>query len=68
MRRSTARRRPMRSAGPAVLLPALWWVLAQVGDLPIALSELGASAGLNLMLDRFAIETPDGWPGPRTAP
>lgn len=48
----------------AVLLPALWWVLARVGDMPAALSELGASAGLNLMLDRFSIETPDGLVGP----
>jgi hypothetical protein len=42
----------------AILLPALWWVLGKVGDRPVALSELGASAGLNLLLDRFAIETP----------
>jgi hypothetical protein len=52
----------------AILLPALWWVLAQTGDRPIALSELGASAGLNLMLDRFAIETPDGRAGPDGSP
>jgi hypothetical protein len=52
----------------AVLLPTLWWLRAQVGDLPIDLSELGASAGLNLMLDRFAIETPDGIAGPEDSP
>ena len=32
--------------------------------LPLVLSELGASAGLNLLFDRFALETPDGPRGP----
>jgi hypothetical protein len=48
----------------AALLPALWWVLGQVGERPVALSELGASAGLNLLLDRFGIQTPQGLAGP----
>jgi hypothetical protein len=52
----------------AILLPALWWLLAKAGDMPLALSELGASAGLNLMLDRFAIETPGGLAGPAGEP
>jgi len=52
----------------AVLLPALWWVLTKVGDMPIGLSELGASGGLNLMLDRFSIETPEGLVGPEDGP
>ncbi len=39
----------------AVLLPAIWWVLNRI-DRPVILSELGASAGLNLMLDRYALE------------
>lgn len=39
----------------AVLIPAIWWALARV-DTPLVLSELGASAGLNLSLDRFALE------------
>lgn len=52
----------------AILLPALWWLLAKVGDMPVALSELGASAGLNLMLDRFSIETPEGLVGPAKSP
>jgi hypothetical protein len=47
----------------AVLLPAIWWLLGRTGALPLALSELGASAGLNLSLDRFAIETPWGVAG-----
>jgi hypothetical protein len=45
---------------PSVLLPTLWSLSGIVGGLPIDLSELGASAGLNLMLDRFSIETPQG--------
>ena len=32
--------------------------------LPLVLSELGASAGLNLLFDRFALVTPDGPRGP----
>jgi hypothetical protein len=52
----------------AILLPALWWLLDKVGDLPVDLSELGASAGLNLLLDRFAIETPGGGAGPSDSP
>jgi hypothetical protein len=52
----------------AILLPALWWLLGQSGRRPVDLSELGASAGLNLMLDRFAIETPGGGAGPADSP
>jgi hypothetical protein len=44
------------------LHPAIWWLCARNG-LPtvpdVTLSELGASAGLNLQFDRYAIET---WP------
>jgi hypothetical protein len=47
----------------AALLPAIWWLLGRTGEMPLALSELGASAGLNLSLDRFAIETPWGTAG-----
>jgi PTH1 family peptidyl-tRNA hydrolase len=47
------------------LLPALWWLCGQIGDAPdLVLSELGASAGLNLQLDRYAIETPGGLVAP----
>lgn len=52
----------------AVILPALWWLLARAGPLPLDLSEPGASAGLNLSLDRFAIETPRGVAGPEDSP
>lgn len=52
----------------AILLPAIWWLRARAGELPLELSELGASAGLNLSLDRFAIETPAGRAGPRETP
>ncbi len=52
----------------AVVLPALWWLLARTGPLPLELSELGASAGLNLSLDRFAIQTPHGTAGPEDSP
>jgi hypothetical protein len=67
-RPSTARRRPMRSAGPPSCCPRSGGCWSRPGDRPIDLSELGASAGLNLMLDRFAIETPDGRAGPDGQP
>jgi PTH1 family peptidyl-tRNA hydrolase len=65
----------------AALIPAIWWALAQY-DRPVVLSELGASAGLNLSLDRFglsfggadhgAADSPvrlhTDWQGPHPAP
>lgn len=42
----------------ATLMPGAAVAAAQFG-LPIWLSELGASGGLNLMWDRFAVETPN---------
>ena len=50
---STARRRPTRSQRTAALCPGFLTVAALTG-LPLATSELGASAGLNLSWDRFA--------------
>jgi hypothetical protein len=52
-----------RSAG---LIAAGHWLRAQTG-LPIALSELGASAGLNLNWDRYALEIGDRRYGPADA-
>jgi len=45
------------------LIPAIWWALGHF-DLPVALSELGASGGLNLSLDRFALSLGRGLHGP----
>ena len=42
----------------ALILAAHW--LAERTGLPLVLSELGASAGLNLMFDHFAMATPEG--------
>ncbi|MCK8483566.1 DUF2332 domain-containing protein [Aliiroseovarius sp. S2029] len=47
----------------AVLIAAGHWLAAQY-DLPIRMYELGASAGLNLMWDRFALALPGGQIGP----
>ena len=49
------------------LIPAIWWSLAR-HDLPVTLSELGASAGLNLSLDRFALEVGGASHGPADSP
>jgi PTH1 family peptidyl-tRNA hydrolase len=55
----------VRRAG--ALIPAIWWALAR-HDLPVTLSELGASAGLNLSLDRFALEVGGASHGPADSP
>lgn len=39
----------------AAIIAGIWWALGQTDPLPVTLSELGASAGLNLSLDRFAL-------------
>ncbi len=46
----------------AALIAAATWLKP---DHPLILSELGASAGLNLMFDRFALATPNGPLGAR---
>jgi len=48
----------------ALFLAAHW--LAARHPFPLILSEVGASAGLNLMFDRFALATPDGPRGATT--
>jgi hypothetical protein len=52
-----------RSAG---FVAAAHWLHARL-RLPFVLSEAGASAGLNLMWDRYALETPGGVFGPPDA-
>ncbi len=47
----------------AALIPAAHWIAAR-HTLPFRISELGASAGLNLMFDHFALETSAGRLGP----
>jgi hypothetical protein len=47
----------VRRAGP--LLAVASWLAARFADRPLRLSELGASAGLNLMFDRFMLNLPD---------
>ncbi|MFW5641329.1 MAG: DUF2332 domain-containing protein [Roseicyclus sp.] len=50
------------------LHPAVWWLCRVIGGTPdLVLSELGASAGLNLHFDRYAIATPGGIAGPAEA-
>lgn len=50
----------------AALIAAGHWLAAR-HPLPMVLSELGASAGLNLMWDRFALQTPTHRLGPQDA-
>lgn len=47
----------------AVLIAAAHWLTARF-DLPVALFELGASAGLNLIWDRYALALPGRTYGP----
>lgn len=51
----------------AALIPGAHW-LAQRTHLPLRLSELGASGGLNLAFDRFALDTGAIRFGPADAP
>ncbi|MCU9848913.1 DUF2332 family protein [Defluviimonas sp. WL0024] len=51
----------------AFLIAAARWLAARTG-LPLELSELGASAGLNLLLDRYALCVGGRWFGPQGAP
>ncbi len=51
----------------AALIAAATWI-AKWHPRPIVLSELGASAGLNLSFDRFALDTPQGRLGAADSP
>jgi hypothetical protein len=52
----------------AVIVPALAWVAAHGGE-PLALLDVGASAGLNLLCDRYRIDYgPAGVTGPPDSP
>ncbi|KPN63646.1 hypothetical protein SAMN04488527_11324 [Aliiroseovarius crassostreae] len=51
----------------AVVMIAAGHFLASHFDLPFRMLELGASGGLNLMWDRFALMLPDGQMGPADA-
>ena len=46
----------------ACLLPGLVLAAARLGPAPMAMVEIGASAGLNLLWDRFAYDYRDGRP------
>ncbi|SCY71255.1 DUF2332 domain-containing protein [Paracoccus tibetensis] len=48
----------------AAVIAGIWWALGQVGQRPVVLSELGASAGLNLQLDRFSVMVDGATHGP----
>ncbi|WP_146348120.1 DUF2332 domain-containing protein [Falsiphaeobacter marinintestinus] len=50
----------------AALIPAAHWIAVR-HDLPFMVSELGASAGLNLIWDKFALQTAGGRLGPDDA-
>lgn len=50
--------------GRSAALIAAGHALANRFGLPLRLSELGASAGLNLMWDRYALSIGDSWLGP----
>lgn len=49
------------------LILAGHWLTARLG-MPLVLSELGASAGLNLLWDHWQLQTPEGRLGPAGAP
>ncbi|AJE46054.1 DUF2332 domain-containing protein [Celeribacter indicus] len=54
-------------ARAAALILVSHWLTARFG-LPIRVSELGASAGLNLNFDRFRLDLPGGRFGPEDSP
>lgn len=51
----------------AAIAAGIWWSLGEIGNRPLVLSELGASAGLNLSLDRFSVAIDGMAHGPEDA-
>lgn len=51
----------------AAIAAGIWWSLGEIGNRPLVLSELGASAGLNLSLDRFSVAIDGVAHGPEDA-
>lgn len=49
----------------AAVAAGIWWGLGEVGDRPLVLSEMGASAGLTLSLDSFSVAIDGVAHGPR---
>jgi hypothetical protein len=58
--------KPMKLRRSAVLIAAAHWLDARY-HLPLHVSELGASAGLNLQFDKFAMQIGDEHWGPKDA-
>ncbi|WBB78795.1 DUF2332 domain-containing protein [Micromonospora sp. WMMD882] len=52
----------------SLLIAGLLHAVTELGDLPVRLVELGASAGLNLRADRFRVESPGFAWGPVDSP
>ena len=60
--------RPTTAAGARVIGPGLTWIAEQIGG-PFALVDVGASAGLNLLCDRYRLDYGDhGATGPADSP
>src|SRR5262249_32515842 len=65
---ATRRTQTNECARSAALVPALAWVAQRVPG-PLALVDVGASAGLNLLCDRYRIDYgPSGVVGPPDSP
>jgi hypothetical protein len=68
LRRGLAQPPQTNEVGRAAALVGALWHLQARNALPVRLLEIGASAGLNLLADRFRFETSDGGTGPPGSP